>query len=99
MELVRGERADWREYSQPVEITPADHIMAAVELCRNTNSLTHSDVVISRYQPGVYLGGESSRRGITHPGEEIKVCGVVESVNSGVGPAAGGEFDWVGRPH
>ena len=99
MELMRGERADWPEDSQPVQITPADHIMATVELCRNTNSLAHSDVVISRYQPGIYLGGESSRRGITNPGEEIKVCGVVESVNSGVGPAAGGEFDWVGRPH
>ena len=73
--------------------------MAAVELCRNTNSLAHSDVVISRHQPGVYLGGKSSGRGITNPWEEIKVSGVVESVDSGVGPAAGGEFDWVARPH
>ena len=32
-------------------------------------------------------------------GEEIKVSGVVEGVDPGVCPAAGGEFDGVGRSH
>ena len=99
MELVRGERADWREDGQSVEITPAEDIMTTVELCRNTNSLAHSDVVISPHQPGVDLGGQRSRRGVTYPWEEIKVCGVVESVDSRVSPAAGGQFDRVPRSH
>ena len=99
MELVRGERTDWREDGQSVEITPADDVMAAVELCGNTHGLAHSDVVVSRHQPRVDLGGESSRPGVVSPWEEIKVCGVVESVDSGVRPAAGGEFDWVPRSH
>ena len=73
--------------------------MAAVELCGNTNSLAHSDIVISPHQPGVYLGGQSSRRGVTTTWQEIKVCGVVESVDSSVRPAAGGQLDRVARSH
>ena len=71
--------------------------MAAVELCRNTNCLAHSDGVVSPHQPGVDLGGQSSRRVVAVAGEEIKVSGVVESVDPGVRPATGGELDGVGR--
>ena len=71
--------------------------MAAVELCRNTNCLANSDGVVSPHQPGVDLGGQSSRRVVAVAGEEIKVSGVVESVDPGVRPAAGGELDGVAR--
>ena len=73
--------------------------MATVELSRNTNGFAHSDVVISSYQPRVDLGGQTSGRGVTYAWEEIKVCGVVESVDSRVSPAAGGQFDRVSRSH